>query len=186
MAGPVVAAAVALRPDIGCDELSGAFDSKTLPAERRDALSRIIREVALAFGIGAASAREIERLNIRRATAVAMRRALSRLPFEPELLLVDGLPVPELGAHRALVEGDRRSLSIACASILAKVTRDRLMVRLSRRYPEYGWESNKGYITAAHLSALRRHGPSPHHRATWAPVAQTELSFEVERCTPST
>lgn len=177
LAGPVVAAAVALRP--GRQTLEGVYDSKALSAARREELAREIRERVLAFSVGAASTREIERLNIRRATSLAMRRALARLPFEPELLLVDGLRVPELGEHEAIVKGDRLSLSIACASILSKTVRDRLMRRLSSRYPEYGWGENKGYATGRHLAAIREHGPTPHHRGTWAPIVQTELPLEV-------
>jgi ribonuclease HII len=107
-----------------------------------------------------------------------MRRAIARLPFEPELLLVDGLRVPELGEHRPIVKGDRLSLSIACASILSKTTRDRLMRQLGSRYPEYGWVENKGYATRSHLEAIRKHGPTPHHRRTWAPIVQPELPLE--------
>ena len=120
-----------------------------------------------------------DRLNIRRATSLAMRRAVRRLPFEPELLLVDGRSVPELGDHTAIVRGDRLSLSIACASILSKTVRDRLMERLSIRYPAYGWDQNKGYGTGRHLAAIRDHGPTPHHRCTWGPIAQPELPLEV-------
>lgn len=179
VAGPVVAAAVVLPPFRRAPRsLFGVNDSKTLPAEKRRALAEAIREYAIACAVGAASAREIERLNIRRATALAMRRAVDRLPLTPDLLLVDGFPVPELGAHEALVRGDSRCLSIACASIVAKVTRDRLMERLDRRYPAYGWAGNKGYPTGGHLSAIREHGPTAHHRATWAPILQHELRLE--------
>ena len=94
------------------------------------------------------------------------------------LLLVDGLPVPELGEHESIVGGDTRCISIACASILAKVVRDRLMDRLDRRYPEYGWASNRGYPTGTHLAAIREHGPTAHHRATWTPILQHELRLE--------
>jgi ribonuclease HII len=175
LAGPVVAAAVALRPG---QRIEGAYDSKTLGPIQREELAREIRERALAFSVGAASTREIERLNIRRATSLAIRRAIARLPFEPELLLVDGLKVPELGEHRPIVKGDRLSLSIACASILSKTTRDRLMKLLANRYPEYGWGENKGYATPSHLEAIREHGPTPHHRRTWAPIVQSELPLE--------
>ena len=176
LAGPVLAAAVVLRPG---QALEGVYDSKVLSRKQREELARAIRERALAFGIGAASSREIDRYNIRRATALAMRRAVRRLPFEPDLLLVDGRRVPELGEHTAIVRGDCLSLSIACASILSKTTRDCLMERLAIRYPAYGWEENKGYATGQHLAALREHGPTPHHRLTWAPIAQHELPLEV-------
>ncbi|MFQ5747693.1 MAG: ribonuclease HII [Gemmatimonadota bacterium] len=176
LAGPVIAAAVALRPG---QSFEGAFDSKQVPRSRREALALRIRSEALSWGIGAASTREIERLNVRRAAGLAMRRALARLPFEPELLLVDGRPVPELGVHTPLVGGDRLSHSIACASILSKVVRDRLMERLGRRYPAYGWAENKGYGTRDHLAALSEHGPTPHHRGTYTPVVQRELGLEI-------
>lgn len=175
LAGPVVAAAVALRPG---QELDGVYDSKVLSRARREDFARDIREQALAFSIAAASAREIDRLNIRRATVLAMRRAVARLPFAPDALLVDGRGMPELGDHTAIVKGDRLSLSIACASILSKTVRDRLMERLSLRYPAYGWDENKGYATRHHLAAIRDHGPTPHHRFTWAPIAQPDLPLE--------
>jgi len=176
LAGPVVASAVALRRG---QTLEGVYDSKALSARQREELAREIRDRVLAFSVAAASTREIERLNIRRATGLAMRRAIARLPFEPDLLLVDGRPVPELGDHEAIVKGDRLSLSIACASILSKTVRDRLMERLSSRYPAYGWGENKGYATGRHLAAIREHGPTPHHRGTWAPIVQPELPLEV-------
>lgn len=176
LAGPVVAGAVVLHPR--SPAIDGVFDSKTLSAKQRETAATEIRGQVLAWALGAASTREIERLNIRRATILAMRRAIARLPVEPERLLVDGRRLPELGDHTAIVKGDRKSLSIACASILAKVVRDRLMRSLAHRYPEYGWESNKGYATGSHLAAIRRLGPTPHHRATWSPVAQRELAFE--------
>ena len=175
LAGPVVAAAVALEPG---QRLDGVFDSKALSRKQREELAREIRERVLAFSIAAASTREIDRYNIRRATSLAMRRAVARLPFEPELLLVDGRAVPELREHTAIVKGDRLSLSIACASILSKTVRDRLMERLSSRYPAYGWAENKGYGTGEHLAAIRDHGPTPHHRRTWAPIVQPELPLE--------
>jgi len=174
LAGPVVAAAVALRPG---SPVAGAADSKTLPAGRRRELSREIRSGCLAWALGAASTREVERLNPRGAAALAMRRALRGLPFSPERLLVDGRGMPELGQQEAIVGGDDRSASIACASILAKVVRDRLMHRLHPRYPAYGWDTNHGYGTAQHLEALERHGPTPHHRRTFRPVAQAGLGL---------
>ncbi|MDH3298219.1 MAG: ribonuclease HII [Gemmatimonadota bacterium] len=176
LAGPVVAGAVVLRPR--SRPIEGVFDSKALSAKQREAAAIEIRECVFAWALGAASTREIERLNIRRATILAMRRAIARLPVEPERLLVDGRRIPELGDHTAIIQGDRKSLSIACASILAKVVRDRLMRSLGSRYPEYGWETNKGYATGMHLAAIHRLGPTPHHRATWSPVAQRELFEE--------
>lgn len=171
LAGPVVAAAVVMPPEV-CIE--GADDSKRLSPRVREALAERIAALAWGVGIGAASPREIDRFNIRRATALAMRRAIDRLPLPPEHLLVDGLPVPELGTERqtALVRGDARVHAIACASIVAKVFRDRLMVRLSLRHPGYGWERNAGYGTAEHRDALRRLGPTPHHRRSFRPVSE--------------
>lgn len=175
LAGPVVAGAVVLHP--GTPTIEGVFDSKALSAKQREEAVPEIRERVFAWALGAASTREIERLNIRRATILAMRRAIARLPVEPERLLVDGRRIPELGDHTAIVNGDQKSLSIACASILAKVVRDRLMRSLGARYPDYGWISNKGYATGEHLAAIRRLGPTPHHRGTWSPIVQRELEF---------
>ena len=174
VAGPVVVGAVALHRD---QQFEGATDSKLLTAKRREELAVEIRAGCLAWQVAAASAREIERLNVRGAAILAMKRALARLPFSADVILVDGNPVPELGRHRSIVGGDRRSHSIACASILAKVTRDRLMRRLDPRYPAYGWASNKGYRTRRHMDALREYGPTAHHRRTFRGVLQTELDL---------
>lgn len=176
LAGPVVAAAVILRPDQTFD---GASDSKELTPQRRQELAGRIQAEALACSLGAASTREIERLNILGATRVAMRRALNGLPESPDRILVDGLPVrgESFPAHTALVGGDARCHSIACASILAKVVRDRLMRLLDPRYPAYGWARNKGYGTPEHREALASHGPTPHHRRTFSPVAQYGFTF---------
>jgi ribonuclease HII len=174
LAGPVVAAAVILP----CRRLrlSGLADSKRMTAAAREAAAVVIHRRAVAWAVGAASVREIDRLNIRRATALAMRRALRRLGVLPDHVLVDGLPVPELEAeHEALIDGDARCTSIAAASVLAKVVRDRLMARLARRWPGYGWEQNKGYGTRAHLAAIWRDGPCPHHRTSFEPVLQLPL-----------
>lgn len=172
LAGPVVTAAVVLSPG---QSFEGAADSKELTPDRREGLCARIRAEARACSVAAASTREIERRDILRATALAMRRALRGLPDEPGLVLVDGRGMPELPEHRGLVDGDRRSHTVACASIVAKVIRDRLMERLSPRYPEYGWASNKGYHTPEHTRALSRHGPTPHHRRTFSPVSQLEM-----------
>lgn len=174
LAGPVLAAAVALRPG---RPVEGAADSKKLDPDRRREVAGRVREDALAWALGAASTREVERHDPRGAAALAMRRALRRLPLKPQRLLVDGRGMPGLGEHRAVVGGDDRCQSIACASVLAKVVRDRLMHRLHPRYPEYGWDTNHGYGTPAHLEALRRHGPTPHHRRSFAPVAQASLEL---------
>lgn len=167
LAGPVVAAAVVLPESAWID---GVDDSKRLNADRRlDLYEKIVR-TAICFGVGAASAREIDRINIRRATALAMQRAVARLGGVDHLL-VDGLAVPELGTetHTAIVGGDGCVHCISAASILAKVTRDRLMARLAARYPQYGWERNMGYGTPEHLEVLERLGPTPHHRRSFQP-----------------
>jgi ribonuclease HII len=178
LAGPVVAAAVIFPP--GQRGIRGLRDSKQLSARQRERLGATIRRAAAAWGLAAASVREIDRLDIRRATILAFQRALARLPLRPDYLLLDGLELPELGApHEALVDGDARCCSIAAASVLAKLARDRLMVRLARHYPEFGWDHNKGYATAEHLAALERVGPSPHHRRSFKPVLQIEM-FKVE------
>jgi len=166
LAGPVVAAAVIL-PEGRCVE--GADDSKQLTAARREELYHAIVTGAVAVGVGAASVREIDRRDILRATTVAMARALDRLNPGPGHIVVDGLPVKHLGrAHDAVVDGDALVHSIACASIVAKVVRDRLMRRLSKRYPGYGWDRNVGYGTAEHRAAIAALGLTPHHRLTFA------------------
>jgi ribonuclease HII len=167
LAGPVMAAAVILPCETWID---GVDDSKRLNADRRLDLYQKIIDTALVWGVGAASAREIDRINIRRATALAMQRAIARLG-DVDHLLVDGLAVPELGTetHTAIVGGDGCVHCISAASILAKVTRDRLMARLAARYPEYGWARNMGYGTPEHLEALDRLGPTPHHRKSFQP-----------------
>ena len=174
LAGPVVAAAVVFPPH--CKIIRGLRDSKLLPPRRRARLVGVVRARALAVGVGAASVREIDRLNIRRASILAMRRALARLGVVPGLVLVDGLPCPELGcAHDAIVDGDAHCHSIAAASVVAKTVRDRLMELLAPRHPLYAWESNKGYGTPEHLAALGLHGFTAHHRKSFAPVLQLEL-----------
>lgn len=174
LAGPVVAAAVVLRP--GSRAIRGLRDSKILTEKKRQRLARLVRARALAVAVGAASVREIDRLNIRRATALAMRRAIAHLPVEPQAILLDGLPLPELARmHEAVVDGDAHCQSIAAASVVAKVIRDRLMTRLSARHPAYGWASNMGYGTPEHLAAVHSLGPTPHHRLTFGPVVQIPL-----------
>jgi len=174
LAGPVVAAAVILKP--GSRAIRGLRDSKILTDKKRQRLARVVRARALAVALGAASVREIDRLNIRRATALAMRRAIARLPLEPQAILLDGLPLPELAhAHEAVVDGDANCQSIAAASVVAKVIRDRLMTRLGARHPAYGWASNMGYGTPEHLAAVHMLGPTPHHRLSFSPVVQIPL-----------
>jgi ribonuclease HII len=174
LAGPVVAAAVVLPVEGG---VKGAVDSKLLSPSQREEIAAAVRERALCIGVGAASAREIERLNIRRATGLAMERALSHLPVVPDTVLIDGRPQPELGDHLAIIKGDRKCLSIACAAIVAKVVRDRLMARLAQRYPGYGWDHNVGYSTADHREGLQLHGITPHHRRSFLGV-QYSLDLE--------
>ena len=165
LAGPVVAAAVVLPEGA---HVEGADDSKQLTAGTREELYGAITATALSFGVGAASVREIDRRNILRATTVAMQRALDRVTTPDCVIVVDGLPVKWLGReHDAVVDGDALVHSIGCASILAKVVRDRLMLRLAERYPGYGWERNMGYGTAEHRNAIEELGLTPHHRLTF-------------------
>ena len=177
IAGPVVACAVIMPPDMRA--IRGVDDSKVLTAAERNRLAKKIREKALAWSLGAASVREIERLNIYQASVLAMRRALGRLQVQPNHVIIDGkamrtLPVP----HTAVVHGDARCFSIACASILAKVTRDYLMARLALRYPGYTWERNVGYTTRAHIRGLDAHGITPHHRRSFFRVSQLMLDLD--------
>ena len=165
LAGPVVAAAVILPRDV---MVEGADDSKQLSAAVRQELHAKIFQAARAVGVGAASVREIERINILQATTLAMQRALDALGEPPDHIVVDGRPVKHLGRdHEAVVGGDGLIHSVGCASIVAKVVRDGLMKRLALRYPGYGWERNVGYGTAEHLAALETLGPTPHHRRTF-------------------
>jgi ribonuclease HII len=179
LAGPVVAAAVVFP--CGCSCVRGLRDSKILPPNKRARLAEKIRSRVIAFGIGAASAHEIDRLNIRVATALAMRRAIARLIRRsvmprPYRILIDGLPLPEIGyPHEALVDGDARCQSISAAAILAKTVRDGLMHRLAARHPGYGWLTNVGYGTEEHQEGLQALGPTRHHRLTFAPLAQISL-----------
>ena len=162
LAGPVVAAAVVLAQE---RFVEGAADSKRMSAAARERVFPEVFRVASAVAIGAASVREIDRLNVLEATALAMRRALGRLPIDPDHVVLDGLPMRGLGrAHDAVIGGDALVHSVACASIVAKVVRDRLMRRLAARHPGYGWERNAGYGTSDHLDALRTLGPTAHHR----------------------
>lgn len=166
-AGPVMAAAVILDP---ARVPVGVNDSKALSAARREALYAEITAAAQ-VGVGAASVEEIDRLNILQATFLAMRRALAALPTPPAHALVDGNQRPPLGLPvTCVVKGDARSLSIAAASIVAKVRRDRLMAELAASHPAYGWERNAGYGTAAHRRALDMVGVSPFHRKSFAPI----------------
>lgn len=172
-AGPVVAAAVILPADIPDALLDGLDDSKKLTAARREVLLSELAECA-DIGVGAASVAEIERDNILAATYAAMRRAVAGLGTVPDTALIDGnrLPPDLPCAGRTVVKGDSLSLSIAAASIVAKVTRDRIMASLAARYPAFGWERNAGYGTRQHQDGLAAEGVTPHHRRTYAPIAK--------------
>lgn len=178
LAGPVAAAAVALplqRRDLG-RLLRGARDSKEMTPANRESLNTLIKQIALAWAIGRASAQEIDGCGIVAATQLAMHRALTALNdsgIEADCLFLDYMLLPECSdlPQVSFVEGDRRSLSIACASILAKVWRDEKMRQLDEKYPQYGFAQHKGYGTSAHLCALRQHGPCPAHRGSFAPVS---------------
>ncbi|HHH45761.1 MAG TPA: ribonuclease HII [Thiotrichales bacterium] len=170
LAGPVVAAAVVLAPGRPVD---GLADSKKLSPARREALARIIREQAAAWALGRAEVEEIDRLNVLQAAMLAMKRAVEALDPPPERVLVDGNRLPELAMPaEAIVGGDARVAAISAASILAKVARDREMITLDARYPGYGFARHKGYGTREHLEALKRLGPSPVHRRSFAPVRE--------------
>jgi ribonuclease HII len=179
LAGPVVAAAVVLdRKRIPRCLRDGLDDSKKLPPEAREEFFAILRRSAVAVGVGAASAAEIDRINILRATLAAMCRAVAALRMTPALALVDGnVPPPLPCAVETVVGGDGLSLSIAAASVIAKVTRDRLMRKLAERYEGYGWATNVGYGTAEHRAALRTLGPTPHHRKSFAPL---QIGFDFD------
>lgn len=165
LAGPVCAAAVILPPD--CD-IPGLNDSKKLSEKKREALFPVIQEKALAFGIGWATAEEIDRVNILQATFLAMARAVEALPTPADYALVDGNRMPPLPIPgETIVKGDATSASIAAASILAKVSRDRLLRRLDEAHPEYGFAKHKGYGTQAHYEAIRKYGLLPEHRRSF-------------------
>ncbi len=176
MFGPVVAAAVILpkgRP------LPGLTDSKQLTEKQRNNFDTVIRTTAIAWSIAAVDVETIDRINIRRASLLAMRSAVERLALIPDYLLIDGVdtidwPCPQ----QAVIQGDSTSLSIAAASVLAKVYRDRLLVELDAVYPGYGLAQHKGYCSPEHLEALARLGPTPMHRRSFSPVAQTSLEFD--------
>jgi ribonuclease HII len=178
LAGPVIAAAVIMPVGVG---IRGVDDSKKLTAEKRESLVLEIREKALAIGIGGASTKEIDRINILRASHLAMVRALQRLPQVPQRVIVDGLPVPELlGKASFVVDGDAKVHCIACASIVAKCVRDRLMRMLAPRYPVYGWDHNAGYATLDHRNAIFASGFSPHHRRSFDLNSQLTLELLAE------
>ena len=177
IAGPVVACAVIMPPDARA--IAGVDDSKRLTHDQRVRMAVKIRERAIAYALGAASVREIDTINIYQASVLAMQRALTRLRVKPDHVVIDGramrtLPIP----HTAVVGGDRRCFSVACASILAKVTRDLLMTRLAQRYPQYIWEHNAGYTTREHVIGLTGHGITPHHRKSFCRISDLLLELE--------
>jgi ribonuclease HII len=180
LAGPVVAAAVILWPDTLSELAAMLDDSKKLTAEQRLAAFQALRTSTAEIGIGAASVTEILRLNILHASMLAMRRAVARLAMPPDLALVDGNYPPKLSCRvRCVVGGDALCLSIAAASIVAKVVRDRAMARLAVRFPGYGWEANAGYATPMHRAALHRQGATRHHREAFGTVAQLRLDLTI-------
>lgn len=173
LAGPVCAAAVILPKHL---EISGLNDSKKLSDKRRRELFPLIQQQAIAYGIAFASREEIDEMNILQATFLAMRRALKQLDVPPDLALVDGNRQSDFGVTaRTVVKGDSLSANIAAASILAKVTRDDLMIQMGQQYPGYGFEIHKGYGTKAHYTALRELGPSPIHRLTFLKKLYAEV-----------
>jgi ribonuclease HII len=171
LAGPVVAAAVILPPGLNEPWLEEVRDSKLLSPERRELFFHHIHQVAVATGIGAISHELVDKEGIVTATRMAMKQAVEQLSPQPESLLIDYLLLPEVSLHqKGIVDGDNLCLSIACASIIAKVARDRLMVGFDRVYPGYGLVRNKGYGTEEHLVSLFRLGPCPIHRQTFSPI----------------
>lgn len=184
LCAPVFAAAVLVRPHTR--KIAGVRDSKSLSAQQRERVVDEIKRRSLAWGVGAASVAEIERINIRNATHLAMRRALARIGAYDHVL-VDGLKIrgfeEHIGPYSAIVDGDVSSYAIACASIVAKVTRDRLMARLALRYPGYGWERNAGYATRDHVAGLRELGVTRVHRRTYqrirAILEGDQLAFDL-------
>ncbi len=171
MAGPVVAAAVVLPPDCF---LPGLDDSKKLSASKREELFGLIHEKSVEVGVGQSSVVEIDQFNIYRAARLAMERAIEALASPPDYLLTDAMPMPKFAstAQKPLIHGDSKSASIAAASIIAKVTRDRLMEELHQKYPQFGFLSHKGYGTEEHLGALKTYGICPEHRLTFGPVSE--------------
>jgi len=176
MFGPVVAAAVILP--LGC-RLTGLTDSKLLSEKQRNEFEILVQAKALAWAVAAVDVDTIDRINIRRASLLAMRLAVEHLTVRPDYLLIDGVDIIEWPCpQQPVVKGDSTSLSIAAASVLAKVHRDRLLVELDEQYPGYGLASHKGYCSREHLDALARLGPTPLHRKSYGPVAQAMLQFD--------
>ena len=174
--GPVVAAAVVLDP---CYRIRGLRDSKLLPAERREILAQRIREHAVAWAIAAVDAARIDQINIYHASRLAMHEAVAQLNPAADYLLIDAMRLDNEVPQQPIIHGDALSASIAAASIIAKVERDRMMCEWDQVFPEYGLRSNKGYSAPKHLAALREHGPSPLHRQSFAPVWNAPVPQEV-------
>lgn len=178
LAGPVVAATVILPINYSLSELglSELTDSKKLSQVKRDALFPLIKQHALAWGIACANREEIDKINILQASLLAMSRSLSELDTQPQQILIDGNKLPILPKHlshieaHAIVKGDSKVPAISAASVLAKVTRDRILMEMHEKYPEYGFAQHKGYPTKAHLAMLSEHGPCPEHRQSFKPV----------------
>ena len=184
LAGPVVAGAVVIPPDLRAPWIARLRDSKQLTPRARSALYEHIRQSPAGWAAGVVSNADVDRLGIASATREAMLKAVGGLPSRPDFVLVDGLPVDQGGLpSRALVRGDSRCLSIAAASIVAKVTRDAIMLEEHARYPDYGFDSHKGYPTPEHLDRLRRLGPCPIHRRSFAPVREA-MSDEASSADP--
>lgn len=178
LAGPVVAAAVIISPE---RRIRGLRDSKVLPRERRDELFELIQRRALAIGVGIVDHETIDRVNILQATRLAMQEALAGLAVAPELVITDFVALPALACpQKNLVAGDARCATVAAASIVAKVTRDRIMLDLDKQFPEYGFAQHKGYGTPDHLAVLDRLGPCPIHRRTFAGVWRQGELFVLE------
>jgi ribonuclease HII len=171
LAGPVIAAAIILRP---FTNIPGVKDSKQLTAKAREKLYPIIIEHSLAVGVDLATVKEIDRLNIRNASFLAMNRAIRALDYKCDSAIVDGFALPDCELpNQGIIKGDQKSLSIACASIIAKITRDRIMKKLHKRYPKYNFVKNKGYPTPFHKKVIAKIGPTKIHRKSFEPVRQT-------------
>ena len=179
LAGPVVAASVILPPNF---KLKGLNDSKKLTEKTRKELFPIIKEKALSWGVGMYSHKEIDEVNILQASFLSMHRAIEQMKQVPSFILIDGnrfIPYKNI-AHECIIKGDGKYLSIAAASILAKVTRDNLMEELHVNYPEYGWRQNKGYPTKKHRDAILEFGPTPHHRMTFKLLSDEQLKMDLK------
>jgi len=173
LAGPVVAAACILPPIF---DLPGLNDSKKLTEKKRENLNQMIQQQALAYSLGMASVAEIDTLNILQATKLAMKRAIEKLVLTPDFILVDGRDSLDiLLPHKPVIDGDSLSASIAAASILAKVARDKIMCELHQLYPQYSFDLHKGYCTKLHLAEIEKYGPCPVHRKSFAPVKDMKL-----------